>query len=324
MKDERGSHAKRVGPAHSTDDTSASKPTVTRRAVIVMLACVAVLICCGYAVKMYRDAPQTRSEPQQEGPQMTPEEYAKMDAKRRREAREIVCWGDSMTSGHGASEAYIDTPEDKYDASYQGYPEILAHFTHLHVYNFGVVGARSDEIVAMQASPEPPEQGRFEHFDRNIAEYAQEHTGDVLILEIGSNGGWNNDYDTLIAQYQQMISYAGVGDQYLILGDTDDPGSSVADTEQGEIGQDCRHRDTQWEIALDKEFGQHFINMRRNILGFGLKYCGLEETDEDRELMKYGYISKQLRSDWTHFNSYGYYAKARVVYLRGRKLGLWD
>ena len=325
MKDERGAHAKRVGPAHSQEEASTAKPNAYLREVGIALAVILMLICTGIAVSRGAvGAPTTRSAPGMAEEEMSAEEYAKMDAKRRREAREIVCWGDSMTFGQGADEAYIDTPDDQYDASFKSYPEILSHFTHLRTYNFGVMGARSDEIVAMQAGTEPPDGADMENFDYDVAERAQQHRGDILVLEIGSNGGWDNDYDTLIAQYQQMISYAGVGDQYIIVGDTDDPGSSIGDKEQGAIGQDRQHRDTQWEIALSQEFGQHFINMRRNILGFGLKYCGLEETDEDRELMKYGYISKQLRSDWTHFNSYGYYAKARVVYLRGRKLGLWD
>lgn len=46
----------------------------------------------------------------------------------------------------------------------------------------------------------------------------------------------------------------------------------------------------------------------------GLSDCGLEATDEDLDGFTRGEISQQLRADWTHFNAYGYYAKAKGIY----------
>ena len=40
---------------------------------------------------------------------------------------------------------------------------------------------------------------------------AIDHSGDILILEIGSNGGWENDYKTLILQYDAMIHSKRIG-----------------------------------------------------------------------------------------------------------------
>ena len=62
---------------------------------------------------------------------------------------------------------------------------------------------------------------------RVVPKAAQDHRDDILIIEMGSNGGWDN-YDELIAQYQSIIDYTGCED-YIIVGDTDDPGSSLAD-----------------------------------------------------------------------------------------------
>ena len=63
-----------------------------------------------------------------------------------------------------------------------------------------------------------------------------ERKNDILILEIGSNGGWEN-YRQLISQYDAMIQNSGC-DYYIIVGDTDDPGTSIADTTQGIRNED--------------------------------------------------------------------------------------
>ncbi len=250
---------------------------------------------------------------------LTPEEAERLA----REAREIVCWGDSMTAGYGVSEATIDRDGVYFEASYEDYPEILRRITGMDVYNFGVNGATSADIVAMQAGTERPEGDKVRVFNTSIAKCGSRHPGDILILEIGSNGGWDGDYDKLIAQYHSMIDHAGCED-YLILGDTDDPGTSPADTSQEPFEKDGATTETAWEAALHEEFGDHFINMRRYLINYGLKTTGLTPTDEDIELAERGCISPQLRSDWTHLNSYGYYAKARGVYVRGKKLGYWE
>ena len=39
---------------------------------------------------------------------------------------------------------------------------------------------------------------------------------------------------------------------------------------------------------------------------------------------KKGNISEQLRYDWTHFNSYGYYSKGIAIYAKGVELGYWE
>lgn len=147
---------------------------------------------------------------------------------------------------------------------------------------------------------------------------AIERSDDILILEIGSNGGWDNDYDTLIAQYDAMIESVGCR-YYIIVGDTDDPELS-ADRYRTEVGTG----DTPWEKALEDAYGEHFFNLRRFMIQNGLRLCGLEATEEDIDGFLAGRISQQLRSDWTHFNAYGYYAKAKGIYQKGQELGYWQ
>lgn len=237
--------------------------------------------------------------------------------------REIVCWGDSMTAGVGASAAVINTPYESYDASNQSYPEILEHFTHLPTYNMGVSGAASDEIVAMQDAfvtfVAENAASRAEKGDIGKGWYGN---GDVIILEIGSNGGWDQDFNTLIGQYYAMIARSGCSN-YLILGDTDDPGTSIADTEQKPFEKNGNENKTAWETALENEFGDRFINMRLYLIANGLDDVGIEAGIEDKDLAARGCISRKLRADWTHLNSFGYYSKAKAIYMRGVALGYW-
>ena len=172
---------------------------------------------------------------------------------------------------------------------------------------------------------EADEQGEqvISHIDPEVAEEGEERTGDILVLEIGSNGGWDDDYQVLISQYRAMIDRSGCED-YLILGDTDDPGTSVGDTSQVPFTEDYAPRETSWEAALREAFGDHFINMRVFLIKHGLEISGLTPTAEDVANARLGCISKQLRSDWTHLNAHGYFAKAVAVYQRGIKLGYWS
>lgn len=148
---------------------------------------------------------------------------------------------------------------------------------------------------------------------------------DILILEMGSNGGWSNNYKQLILQYDDIILNSGCK-YYIVLGDTDDPADS-ADANQGEYGEDGNYvgiGDTAWEAALREAYGEHFFNTRTYMIQNGLTDCGLDTTTDDLENFKKGNISEQLRYDWTHFNCYGYYSKGIGVYKKGIELGYWS
>lgn len=180
-----------------------------------------------------------------------------------------------------------------------------------------------------EAPTQVPLIGRVEIPEGSAAEpkAARDHSQkDILILEIGSNGGWENDYQTLILQYDNIILNAGC-DYYIIVGDTDDPGTSIGDYNQGEYNEDGSYigiGDTSWEAALREAYGEHFFNTRTYIIQNGLNICGLKTTTQDLENFKRGNISKQLRYDWTHFNAYGYYVKGVGIYEKGKSLGYWS
>ncbi len=242
---------------------------------------------------------------------------------------EIVCWGDSMTRGDGASEAEITMEDGRIlDVSFLAYPEILEKLTGIKTYNFGVSGATSEEIAIMQGGLKPAEDIRdYDTINESVIKQGKQHKGDILILEIGSNGGWDGDYETLISQYRAMIKYSGCS-KYIIIGDTDDPlnsaDESVVEDAMERDGEEVGTEENAWETALRVEFGDHFINMRTFMISKGLQIAGITPTDADEEAAQYGMISVQLRADWTHFNSYGYYAKAVGVYEKGKQLGYWE
>ncbi len=237
--------------------------------------------------------------------------------------REVVCWGDSLTEGIGADVAVIQTSSGTYDASFKSYPEILEDLCGLKVYNFGVTGATSEEILAMrESSPINMDGEPYEVFDNIVAARGLRHLGDILVVEIGSNGGWDSNYAKLISQYRRLIEFSDCKD-YIVVGDTDDPGTSLADDNQYEFEQGDDVQETEWEHALQDAFGSHFINMRMFLINHGLEVCGLERTPEDDELAEQGRVPRRLRADWTHLNSYGYYAQAMGIYDKGIALGYW-
>ena len=153
-----------------------------------------------------------------------------------------------------------------------------------------------------------------------ITKAAHDISGDVLVIQMGSNGGWD-DYDELIEQYKAMIANSGT-ECYIIIGDTDNPDESIDSanyTDSPYIGTD----DTMWEAALREAFGEHFINMRTYLLENALSITGLEPTQADEDDLSQGRVPETIKYDYTHLNSYGYYAIGYGVYEKGLELGYW-
>ena len=88
-----------------------------------------------------------------------------------RPVHEIHAWGDSMTAGSGSGG--------------KSYPDFLGELTGIPTKNFGIGGEDSMEILK-----------------RSLAYGAQKE--DVLILQMGDNGGWE-DLEDLIDQYKRLI-----------------------------------------------------------------------------------------------------------------------
>lgn len=109
-------------------------------------------------------------------------------------ARNIVCWGDSMTEGIGASEAYIESDGAVRDISYWTYPYALEQMTGITTYNFGVSGENSEEISVRAG-------GIKLYTDRDIM-VGYRHGSDLMVVNengepeyVENYGGYGTIYD---------------------------------------------------------------------------------------------------------------------------------
>lgn len=122
----------------------------------------------------------------------------------------------------------------------------------------------------------------------------------VNILAIGENGGWNNNA-SLVDQNQRFVDFlAGSKNEnsYLILGMT----KGNAD-ENEEI-----------EAMMNKQFGEHYINIREYLSTNAMNDLGLEPTENDKEMMAEGRVPESLMFDENNLNDDAYEAIGRVVY----------
>lgn len=153
-----------------------------------------------------------------------------------------------------------------------------------------------------------------------VTKAAHDMSADVLIIEMGSNGGWD-DYDELISQYKAMIANSGT-QCYIIIGDTDNPDEAI-DSENYNSSKEVGLNDTLWEAALREAFGEHFINMRTYLMQNALDITGKEANETDIENLLDGRVPDSIKYDYTHLNGYGYYAYGAGVYEKGVELGYW-
>ena len=127
----------------------------------------------------------------------------------------------------------------------------------------------------------------------------------VIAIWIGENGGWNDDIDMLISMIHSMIDKNN-SKRYIVMGMTANGRQDV-------------------NSALQKEFGNHFIDSRRYLIDHGLEDAGLTPTEQDKQLIAQDKMPKSLliEKDNTHFNHYGYTIIGRLMYERGEELGYW-
>lgn len=156
--------------------------------------------------------------------------------------------------------------------------------------------------------------------DCQIVTDQMRHTGHILIVWIGTNGGYSQSASELVKQIRFMVDY-NRSDRYLILG---------------------VHRDSQYtasaadvNTALYAAFGRHFINYHEYITHpvydgnnnvtscWGLEDNRLTATAQDLSDLGNAKIPDSLRVDATHFNQYGYTVIGNLIYGRGRDLGYW-
>ena len=302
-------------------------------------------------------------------------DYAEKAGSIAKKDENIACVGDSLTYGYGANPGSTD------------YPTVLAKLCGKTVYNLGVSGESTDEILARQGgfpaiiNPVniPANTSNVEitfastvnvgggntHLLRKVSgnlanpvvidgvegnisasnnkyyfarlkdgtahevkrpQYVitkemREHKDDIQIIFMGTNGGWMitaDDAETrikkLTSQIDMMIDY-NTSKKYIIIG---------------------MHYFYSWvlyngltkeqlENAMLLKYGNHYINLRKYMIEYGLADAGLTATEADTEAINNGNVPPSLLySDGVHGNSYFYNILANLVNKKGIELGYWN
>lgn len=170
-----------------------------------------------------------------------------------------------------------------------------------------------------------PEQGQY-YIKRNVAgtartikvgtpvitNAAKNLKQDITILFMGTNDGWV-DANDLINRYKKMIEFADVGKKYLIIGIY----GGVAKTNHNlnKAGFEAL------EKAMFKEFGLHFINLRKYCVEQGLVDAGITPTTADNNAIALGDMPPSLLADSVHPNSACSILIKNLIYNRMQNLG---
>ena len=301
--------------------------------------------------------------------------YAEKAGSIAQKEENVACIGDSLTYGYGANPGYTD------------YPTVLTKLCRKTVYNLGVSGESTDEILARQggfpAVVNPAnipantsdveitfastvnigsentsllrkssgnlvnpvvidgvegnisasnnkyyftrlEAGEVHEVKRPqyvITKEMREHREDIQVIFVGTNGGWMitaDDAETrikkLTSQIDMMIDY-NTSKKYIIIG---------------------MHYFYSWvlyngltkeqlENAMLLKYGNHYINLRKYMIEYGLADAGLTATEADTEAINNGNVPPSLLySDGIHGNSYFYNILANLVNKKGIELGYWN
>lgn len=140
------------------------------------------------------------------------------------------------------------------------------------------------------------------------------HTNSILVIWLGTNDSYNKTSedvealaDRLYYNIMNAVSHNG-NEQYIVMGLTSKAYmSAVADE----------------NTALAERFGNHFLDIRKYLIEYGLEDAGITPTAQDETDISNGEIPSSLRTDAVHLNSAGYSVVGHRLYKKGVWLGYW-
>ncbi|MBO4267494.1 MAG: SGNH/GDSL hydrolase family protein [Lachnospiraceae bacterium] len=129
---------------------------------------------------------------------------------------------------------------------------------------------------------------------------------DVLVIFAGTNDlPTASSVRNIIDLERSMLEAAG-SSKYIIVGLTYAGGIPEID---------------EVNAALEKEFGDHFVDIRKYMLKYGLSDSGITPTQEDIADIEKGEIPSSLRMDYVHGNKHYHRLLGEQVYRRMKYLG---
>ena len=130
--------------------------------------------------------------------------------------------------------------------------------------------------------------------------------GDVLVIFAGTNDLPDSTTVRNIIGLERKMLEAAKCDKYIIVGLTYAGGIPEIDA----VNE-----------AMNKEFGDHFVDIRKYMLNYGLKDAGITPSDQDIADIKKGEIPSSLRSDYVHGNKHYHRLLGEQIYRRMVYLG---
>ena len=126
-----------------------------------------------------------------------------------------------------------------------------------------------------------------------------ENKDEILVIFTGNDE--STDIDEIIKAQKQMIKYANT-DKYIVIGVTKD---------------DSLYENT----VLKKEYGSHFLNIKKYLIQNGLKDAKITPTKQDKIDIGHSIIPTSLRSEGINGNSTYYKLVAQQVFNKINELG---
>ncbi len=139
---------------------------------------------------------------------------------------------------------------------------------------------------------------------RIITDAMLHHRNDILIMDIGYNGGFSSVSDW-INQYKEMVDYSD-SKEYVVIGRASHYYVTSTTTED----------------AFSEAFGNRYISLSQYYVEHGLEDAGITPTPNDLNDILSGRPPQSLFLDDHHENAYGYAIKAKLVYQKLLELGL--
>ena len=129
---------------------------------------------------------------------------------------------------------------------------------------------------------------------------------DILVIFAGTNDLPDaKSVQNIIRLEKKMLESAGC-EKYIIVGLTYSGGIPEIDAVND---------------AMSDEFGEHFVDIRKYMLYYGLEDAGITPTEQDRADIRKGEIPSSLRSDYVHGNKHYHRLLGEQIYRRMVYLG---
>lgn len=278
--------------------------------------------------------------------------------KWRYEMKNVYCWGDSLTMGHGGNNV--------------SYPSVLQSLlgNKYKVFNMGVGGESGDTIACRQGGMVAYLESDTT-FTKNIATDFNAKTiygvqikpsrqlGNINGYILGNKGvvGWNDSTSMSTFTSTQTFT-AKKGTPVIITQKMTDPYLQIICIGQNGVGNVnvnpqsennyktwCEVIDTMQnstnaitivlslldgsvsydntvDLYAQKKYGGRYIESRQELSKYGLSIVGITPTSQDIERMEAEKVPTSLFSDPVHLNAKGYTAWATIIYWHLKGMGL--